>query len=429
MRVLNRALSEFWPSGTGAEYYRLLVLFVVLNAAADFTYPVVSRMGTVDPVLSPGEAIRGLQLGLLVLLAPRLALKHRDVLVSITFILLGVVFFGYHGGREEFTERFVWANKLLYLILFMALVRRVVNSAPDMAYRVGRLLVVSTLVFMVIPVLGSFFGLFGYRSYGDRLYRQGFKGFLFAINSASINVIVGMGLSLGFSKSVLVQFMFVAAAFLVGTKAAAAAGAAVAVLLAVRVTFGRTEVRHPLLRLIPVGVLGGLLAFSWPYLRAIQEQNWDFYLYRFQRTGSIMSVLTSGRWGYFEQFPAHVDSLLPAEWLLGTRRPTFNEIDFTALFTRFGLLGFFWYLLFFGEKTWQALKVWRRGPEEFAVALTLGMVLVHSMLGGHVLGNAVVAYHVATALVLCEHYAHRSSRRYWEADTVPALEPEEPALV
>ena len=361
-------------------------------------------MGTVDLLISPGELIRGLELFVLILVVAQLRPQARDLTVAGIFMLLGLVFYLNYGGSDEFSQRLIWGTKFLYFVLLMALLRKIVNTAPEMAERVARLMLISTFLFLIIPIFMSYLGIFGYRSYGTGLDRMGFKGFMYAQNSATINVIAAMGLSLAFTRSVLIKFLFIAAALLVGTKAAAASGIAVGLLLIFNMVGPAATGSNTLKRALPVLVLTVLGLSSWRYFQALQISNWAYYVDQFSRNSGFMWTLTSGRWGYLEQIPLHVKSLSAPEWLLGTQAPIFSEVDLTALFARFGLLGVGWYVLFFSDQLKYAWRNSRLGHAQFVVAVTFLMLFVHSLLGGHVLGNAVVAYHVATILVLSEYY-------------------------
>ncbi len=395
------------PPSPVRPYWNLLLLFVILGFAADFLYPIASQMGQINLPVSPGEILRGIQIYILVLVLGKLRCTRKDLLFAFLFIGLGAIFFLSYGGGYELTQRFVWAIKLLYLILMIGLVRKILYLDPRMADRIASLLMWTTLFFIVIPIFLSYAGILGYRSYGESSYRTGYKGFMYAKNSLSVDLISAICLPLVFSKNIFIRYLFIGAGFLVGTKAAAGAGLG-ALLLFAYLTLRSS--RNAVNKFVITALFVTIAYYSYGIYDTIQSQNLAYYIGKFQQTDNFWLVLTSGRWAYFTELPELMRSINILEWIFGTPVPKFNEIDYTALFTRFGLLGVIWYIMFFGRHLRYSLYNLRQDHKQIVVGFTLLMIFAHSALGGHVIGNAVVAYPVATIIALNEYYFKNPSK-------------------
>lgn len=377
------------------------MLFVILGFTADLLYPIASKMGQINLPISPGELLRGIQIYILVLVLGKLRCTRKDLLFAFLFIGLGVIFYLNYGGSYEITQRFVWAIKLLYFILMIGLLRKILYLDPGMADRIASLLMWTTLFFLVIPIFLSAAEIVGYRSYGDSIYRTGFKGFMYEKNAITIVLISAMCLPLIFSKNIFIRYLFIGAGFLVGTKAAAGAGLG-ALLLFAYLTLRSSG--NAVNKFVITALFVTIAYYSYGIFATIQIQNLAHYIGKFHQTDNFWLVLTTGRWAYFTEMPELMRSINILEWIFGTPVPKFNEIDYTALFTRFGLLGVIWYIVFFGRHLRYSLHNLRQDHKQIVVGFTLLMIFAHSALGGHVIGSAVVAYPVATILALNEFY-------------------------
>ena len=150
-----------------------------------------------------------------------------------------------------------------------------------------------------------------------------------------------------------------------------------------------------------LGAVVGYLAFD--FLASVVVTNIVGTITAFEANRDFMSVLTTGRCQYFDLLPEMVARSGFLELLLGMRAPELNEMGPTAIFTRFGLVGVLWYFLFLGlQLRWSWRNLFGDGRSA-AVAFAVVMICGHSLLGGHVMANAVVVYSVATILVVNEN--------------------------
>ncbi len=391
--------------------FGFVAFFAVLGFVSDVLYPIASDMGAVHLPISPGELLRGLQVLLLcvLLLLRHMAVDAVDAGFAALFLLLGAVFYTLNGGSpEELAQRSFWAVKVLYLVLMMGLIRTLL--ARDAGYQVPlvKLLITLTVVFVVIPIYLAALGLVGYESYGWTS-RAGFKGLMYAQNSTSVELIAILPVVFFYSRSVLLKTAVLGACFLLGTKAAAAAGGAT-MLFVVFAALRRCprQERWHLVAPLFLGAVVGYLAFG--FLASVVVTNIVGTITAFEANRDFMLVLTTGRWEYFDLLPEMVARSDVLELLLGMRAPELNEMGPTAIVTRFGLVGVLWYFLFLGRQLrWSWRNLFDDGRSA-AVAFAVVMICGHSLLGGHVIANAVVVYSVATILVVNECYVAGEAR-------------------
>ena len=379
---------------------KLLKLFLLFGLASDVLYPIVSDLGHVSLIVSPGEIIRGFEILLITILVLRnkIQVKKSDLILSLIFFSVAIFYLIFPENNFEFSQRFAWMIKLIFLIFLYRLFQQVITQNPDKIHDFIKYVIKISVIIIVIPIYLSKVGIIGNMSYSETSIREGYKGLMAAQNSTSLQLISIMPLSLFFYKRPYIPLLMVGAGVLLGTKG----GWIASLITLVLMVYYTLRDKNIFLKVITTSFIITIVFYSISFVISVVYNNIEYFqsqFYNYDKSPLLM-VITSGRFRYFQELPEFLENLNITQFLFGTPMPIFNEIDATAMFTRFGFLGFTTYVIMFYKHIKTAFFRINDNKYYQTISITVFLILFHSVFGGHVLGNGIVAFYIAMIFAL-----------------------------
>jgi len=374
--------------------YWLYIFILYSGLISDVAYTIIGSSLLSFHFGSPGEIMRGIHMIILIglLFSNKISVSKFDMffisfMIGISFLYLIIV---NNPLLFEIKMRLAWSLKILYLLLLISFVKRVLCEFGR--EKIIKHYLIASMMFVIIPIFLSFFGVLGNSSFNAD-YRLGYKGIIHAQNSISLLLILFASISLQYSSIKYHSILSIIGMFIVGTKSALIGGVTFIFLFVNKILSNNRNIIKVLLLIVIIVFFGYL---SVEQVINIQKTNIKYYQHVYNSSGSFLYTFTSGRWMWFGESIDYFKGLNIYEMILGTHLPQYNEMDPLALFTRYGFIGLIWYFAFL---THYYNSIINHSKKIIFIKVGLLFIIFHSILGGHVIGNAIIA--LPLALLLC----------------------------
>ncbi len=404
-------------------YTSLLIVISLVGVVSDYLYPIFTSMGEIQLIISPGQILRGVSFFLLFILFIRGRLNiNRPLLFA--FIIFFAVSLAYLYMESEAAiaadeGRLSYIIKAFFIVLTTALVLKVLDRNEFTIEALVGFLIAWVVIFHAIPIIMSYFDIMGYTGLS---YRFENRGLLFSINAITVILLATFPFYAIPSSRIGIPLAIIgfAACELTGTKAAAVGGFLIPILLLFVGSFSKNVKLLKTAMIITI-LIGVIFVFKDTIL-SVQDLNYDLYEQAYVQDGSFVRVLTSSRSDYYDDLHDFFEQNDFLAILIGSPDLIFNELDHLATLARFGILGLGVYtFLFLRALKMCASLILSAGWIEIRVAVALSAILTHSILGGHVIADAVASFPIAvvfgTAIFLTRSHekdsGHRHKKKLW----------------